>query len=63
MVWFGNRKQIPTQFSLKNVLLACYRPFIDCTILRNTAIEHSEKLECVQSFLVPKASEWDFAFL
>ena len=53
MVWFG----------LKYLLLACYHPFIDCTILKNTAIEYSENLKCVQSLLVPKASELDFVFL
>ena len=47
----------------KNLLLACYRLFIDCTILKNTAIEYSENLKCVQSLLVPKASELDFVFL
>ena len=63
-IWFGlvTGNRFRTQFSLKNVLLACYCPLIDCTILRNTAIEHSEKLECVHSLLVPKASKWESGF-
>ena len=31
--------------------------------MKNTAIEYSENLKCVQSLLVPKASKLDFVFL
>ena len=62
MVWFGNRKQVPDTIFSKTCVACLLSSSHWLHHLRNTAIEHSEKLECVHSLLVPKASKWESGF-
>ena len=61
MVWL-NRKQIPDKIFSKICVARLLSSLHFLHHLRNTAIEHSEKLECVHSLLVPKASKWESGF-